>query len=173
MRKELIRKTREHFKGLLTSELEGFSHASAASAAPGSDLYAKKIADDLALFIRLVPNPKPYRDSFMIELGWSRSKFPTGARVTDKWNIDPMQDAALRLPVLWREQWSSPLEPWWEIGAALSLETSQEHYSGAETERRLTLLPSLVKDAVEKVRQYAIPLFRTIAAARGYAKESV
>lgn len=168
MRKDLLRETRRQFQSILKTELGDFRPLADAGLGPGTDLYVRRLASDLSVFISLVPNQKAYRDSFMIELGWGNSDRPKSVRFANKASINFQEDGTVRLPVLWREQWDSALEPWWEIGGSLSLGNLGEYYSEAEIQRRFSAIPGTVRDAVAKIRTYALPLFRTIATSRGY-----
>jgi hypothetical protein len=170
MRKEVLKEVRQQFSDVLRTELDDFRNLPATDLSPGADLYVKKIAPDFSVFICLVPNNKAYRDSFMIELGWGRSEQLGEIRFSGKERIDPLEDGTIRLPLLWREKWASRLEPWWETGNSLSLDKTDEYYSAAETKRRLSRVPPLVHDAVQKIKEYGVPLFKAIAAARGHSE---
>ena len=169
MRKQVLRSLREVFR----RELEGggkFFKISNGSESTGADAYVWHFSRDLNFFIYLLPNPKSYRDSFMVELAWSSGEFPKNAPLQHNQELHGVSDGRIRLPVLWREQWASALEPWWEIGSSLSAESSEEFYSAEETRRRLARVPESVTDALGKIREYALPFFERIASERELGK---
>ncbi len=165
MRKEVLRSLRECFK----RELEKggkFSKTPNSSGSAGADLYVWRFSRDLNFFVYLLPNPKSYRDSFMIEIAWSSGEFPRKDALQDSRGLNGLSDGRVRLPVLWRERWESAVEPWWKLGGSVSLGSTEEFYSEEETRRRLARVPERVADALEKINQYALPLFERIASER-------
>ena len=93
----------------------------------------------------------------MIELGWSSGpSFPAMARLQNKSRLDFQSDGRIRLPSLWREQWKSALEPWWELGRGPSA-LGDAFYSEEETLRRVARVPEAVADAIDKLEKYGIP----------------
>lgn len=165
MRKQVLRSLREIFKHELESD-GTFSKISNGSESAGADVYVWHFSRDLNFFVYLLPNPKSYRDSFMVELAWSSSEFPKNAALQKNKELKSFSDGRIRLPVLWREQWASAVEPWWELGDSLSAESSEEFYSEEETRRRLARVPESVTNVLEKIKKYALPFFERIASER-------
>jgi hypothetical protein len=166
MRKEVLRRLREEFKQKIEADGD-FLHATENGGAPGSDLYIWKFSPELTFFVYLLPNPKSYHDAFMVELGWtSGTQFPRQAPMQNKQRLDLRVDGRIRLPSLWREQWRSALEPWWETGHSLASDIGDEFYTEKETLRRVAAVPELVEDAIKKIEEYGIPFFQRIAAER-------
>lgn len=165
MRKQVLRHVRKEFKQKI--EGRGRFLQCADNGGPGSDLYIWKFSPELTFFIYLLPNPKSYRDAFMVELGWSSgTHFPRHAPMQNKERLDLRADGRIRLPALWREQWRSTLEPWWETGHSLASDTGDEFYTEEETLRRVAKVPELVADAIVKIEEYGIPFFQKIASER-------
>jgi hypothetical protein len=166
MRKQVLRLLRENFKRELESGGK-FLQSAEHRGSPGSDLYVWKFSQGLNFFVYLLPNPKSYHDAFMIELGWSSGVlFPSHAPLQNKQRLDLRSEGRVRLPSLWREQWTSAVEPWWEVGRSLAADTGEEFYTEEETARRVAKVPELVADAIEKLQTYGTPLFNKIAAER-------
>jgi hypothetical protein len=166
MRKQVLRVLRENFKRELESGGK-FLQAAENRGSAGSDLYMYKFSPDLNFFVYLLPNPKSYHDTFMVELGWSsEALFPSHAPLQNKQRLSLRSDGRIRLPSLWREHWTSAIEPWWECGCSLAADTGNEFYTEEETRRRVARVPALVADAMEKLRQYGVPFFERIAAER-------
>ncbi len=167
MRKQVLRSLREGFDQQIRSRFSTFSRAGENEGAPGSDVYVWKFSDNLNFFVYMLPNPKAYHDTFMIELGWSnRQTFPKPAPLQNKERLDLRSDGRIRLPSLWREQWRSALEPWWEVGGSLTADSGEEFYAEEETLRRVAKVPELVEDAIGKLQKYGIPFFERVAAER-------
>lgn len=165
MRKMVLRSLREEFKKQIKSRFSMFSPAELKQRAAGADLYVWKFSENLNFFVYLLPNPKSYHDTFMIELGWSGAgAYPVGAPLQNKQRLDLRSDGRIRLPSLWREQWRSGLEPWWAAGESLGADTGDEFYGEEETLRRVSRVPQLTADAVGKIEQYGIPFFQKIVA---------
>lgn len=166
MRKQVLRRLREEFKRKIEASGK-FLHSADNGGAAGSDLYIWKFSPELNFFVYLLPNPKSYRDTFMVELGWSSGTlFPRSAPMQNKQRLDLCADGRIRLPSLWREQWASALEPWWETGHSLAADTGGEFYAEEETKRRVAKVPELVADAIQKLQKYGMPLFERVAAER-------
>ena len=164
MRKEVLRAIRESFRRKIESGGR-FRHA-ADRGAPGSDIYVWKFADDLSCFVYLLPSSKSYRDEFIVELGWSSGpSFPATAKLQTRSRVDFQSDGRIRLPSLWREQWKSALEPWWELGRGPSV-LGDAFYSEEETLRRVTGVPEVVADAIDKLEKYGIPFLHRVAEER-------
>src|SRR5262249_37091876 len=105
--------------------------------------------------------------TFILELGWSSaSSFPKTLPLQKKQRLDLQSDGRIRLPSLWREDWPSAVEPWWQAGSSVNADTGEEFYTNEETERRVARVPELVKDAINRLQKYGIPFFEKIAAAR-------
>lgn len=165
MRKEVLRAVRENFRQKIESG--GRFRRSEDRGDPGSDIYVWKFSDDLNCFVCLLPNPKSYKDTFMVELGWSnRPSFPATARLQIRSQLDFQSDGRIRLPSLWREQWNSALEPWWELGRGLSMDFGTVFDSEEETLRRVAKVPEAVADAIDKLEKYGIPFFHRVAEER-------
>jgi hypothetical protein len=166
MRKQVLRLLREHFKRELESGGK-FLLATEKRGSADSDVYVWKLSEDLTFFVYLLPNPKSYRDTFMVELGWSKGpSFPRHEPLTNKQRLDVLHDGRIRLPSLWRDQWKSALEPWWEAGSSISASTREDFYAEEETVRRVAEVPRLVADAMDKLQEHGIPLFQRIVAER-------
>lgn len=166
MRKQVLRRLREEFKQKIEAGGK-FLHSADIGRTPGSDLYIWKCSSELNFFVYLLPNPKSYRDSFMVELGWSSGVlFPRNAPMQNTQRLDLCVDGRIRLPSLWREHWASALEPWWETGHSLAADMGEEFYSDEETLRRVAKVPELVADALAKIEKYGIPFFHRIASER-------
>jgi hypothetical protein len=164
MRKEVLRAIRERFRRKIESDGR-FRHAEDRGAA-GSDIYVCKFSDDLNCFVYLLPSSKSYRDEFMVELGWSSSpSFPATARLQTKSHLDFQSDGRIRLPSLWREQWKSALQPWWELGPGPSV-LGDAFYSEEETLLRVARVPEAVADAIDKLEKYGIPFLHRVAEER-------
>lgn len=169
MRKELLKGVREELNKLLPARC-GFFKRSIRYREPGRpDVYVWNAAPELSFFVYLLPNPKSYKDSFMIELGWSKGGPPPLDvwRNKEKEHLDPQWEGRIRMPKLWREQWRSALEPWWELGESLGAEDPEQFYSEAETQRRSARIPAVVTDVVNRIERYAVPFFQRIARERG------
>jgi hypothetical protein len=165
MRKEVLRAVRENFRR--TIESGGRFRRAEDRGDPGSDIYVWKFSDDLNCFVYLLPNPKSYKDAFMIELGWSSGpSFPATTRLQNKSRLDFQSDGRIRLPSLWREQWKSALEPWWELGRRLSMDFGDAFDSEEETLSRVARVPEAVADAINKLEEYGIPFFHRVAQER-------
>jgi hypothetical protein len=171
MRKEVLRAVRESFRRKIESGGR-FRHGDDRGA-PGSDIYVWKFSDDLNCFVYLLPSSKSYQDAFIVELGWSSGpSFPATARLQNKSRLDFQSDGRLRLPSLWREQWKSALEPWWELGRGLSVDLGNSFYSEEETLRRVAKVPEAVADAIDKLEKYGIPFLHRVAEERHAARSS-
>jgi hypothetical protein len=169
MRKQVLRSVREGFRRELVSDGK-FSKLMNSLESTGADVYVWRFSRDLSFFVYLLPNPKSYHDSFMVELAWSSGEFPKNAALQHDQELNCVSDGRIRLPVLWREQWASAVEPWWELGSPLSAESSEEFYSEEETRRRLARVPETVTDALAKIKQYALPFFERIVSERELGK---
>lgn len=170
MRKEVLRAVRETFRRKIENGGR-FQHAEDRGA-HGSDIYVWKLSDDLNCFVYLLPSPKSYQDAFVIELGWSGSpSFPATSRLQNKSRLDFQSDGRIRLPGLWREQWKSALEPWWELGRGPSV-LGDAFYSEEETLRRVARVPEAVADAIDKLEKYGIPFLHRVAEERHAAPPS-
>ena len=170
MRKELLKGVREELNKLLSARCGFFKRTTKYREAGRPDVYVWIAAPELTFFVYLLPNPKSYKDSFMIELGWSKG----GPPPPDVWRnkeskdqLDRQWEGRIRLPNLWREQWRSALEPWWELGQSLGAEDPEQFYSEEETRRRSARIPAVVTDVVDSIERYAIPFFQRIARERG------
>lgn len=162
----MLRRLREEFKQKIEAGGK-FIQSADTGGTLGSDLYIWKFSPQLNFFVYLFPNPKSYRDAFMVELGWgSGHLFPRKVPMQNKQRLNLHVDGRLRLPSLWREQWKSILEPWWETGRSLAADTGDEFYSEEETLRRVAMVPELVADVIEKIEKYGTPFFQKIASER-------
>ena len=169
MRKEAVRALRAEFRRSI--ETTGQFRLTKEHGAPGSDIYVASLAPNIYGFVELVPNPKSYTDSFMIELAWgSKPEFPTRAPLQHKRQLNVGVDGRIRLPNLWREDWASALEPWWELGPGL-LELGDAFDSEEETRRRVANVPDAVADAVDRLRRYGMPFFQRVASERENAPD--
>jgi hypothetical protein len=166
MRKDVLKELRKQFGIEVSRRCKKFVPVVGYRGSPGSDLFVWDSTDDLKRFVLLLPNPKPYRDSFMVELAWSGATFPEKAPLQSKQRLNAVVDGRIRLPQLWRENWSSALEPWWEAGDSLTVDNTERFYSAEETSRRMKAVGSLACDAAEKIAEYAIPFFERVADAR-------
>ena len=140
----------------------------------GSIIYSRTVASDLVLFIRVMPNPKAYRDSFMIELGWSGDPSAQCLSLRHQPRINASVDGCMRLPDLWREEWLSKLQPWWEIGPRLAATDPEVFFAEAErsdseeeVQRRVEMVPAVVADAVDRIERFGIPFLERVARERG------
>lgn len=160
MRKEAVRALRAEFRRSI--ETVGQFRLTKEHATPGSDIYAAPLAPNLYAFVELVRNSKSYKDSFMIELAWSsRPECPTRAPLQHKRQLNLGVDGRIRLPSLWREEWASALEPWWELGPSL-VKTGDAFDSEEETRRRVAEVPRVVADAIDRLRRYGMPFFQRV-----------
>lgn len=165
MRKELVRALRQEFRRHIESTGR-FRHVNHSDGAPGSDIYVAPISPNLNGFVYLIPNQK-LRDEFMIELAWSGdAAFPSRARLQHSRALDPSVDGRIRLPNLWREEWPSALEPWWDLGTASVLEMGDAYYTEDETRRRLARVPEVVTDAIDRLNRYGAPFLERVARER-------
>jgi hypothetical protein len=172
MRKEVLRAVRSDFRRKIESG-DKFRHTGDRGS-PGSDIYVWEFSDDLNCFVYLLPSPKSYQDAFIIELGWSSGlSFPAKARLQNKNRLDFHADGRIRLPSLWREQWKSALEPWWELGLGLSVELGDAFYSKEETLLRVARVPEAVTDAINKLDAYGIPFLHRVAEERDTPSSSM
>ena len=162
MRKEILREVRKQFCQRLMTRVPEFRAQS--GVVPGMDLYKWEMTPKKSVFIALIPNSKPYHDSFMIEIAWSSGEFPETASLQHQNRISTGVSGRLRLPQLWRENWRGAIEPWWEAGESLTLQNSDRYHSDEETQRRIAMVPSIVDDAVSKIVRYAIPFFKQATA---------
>ena len=71
MRKEVLKELRKRFAAEIRERCNTFVLVAGYRGLQGSDLFVWHFAVDLKFYILLLPNPKSYRDSFMIELTWS------------------------------------------------------------------------------------------------------
>jgi len=164
MRKELVRAVRETFRQAIERGRR-FTYTKERGAA-GSDIYVWRYSANLNFFLYLLPSPKSYHDRFMIELAWSNgTSFPERAPLQNKQRLDLESDGRIRLPSLWREQWKSALEPWWELGPS-AVNSGEAFDTEEEIGRRLARVPAVVSDVVEKLGEYGIPFFQRIAEER-------
>ena len=166
MRTQALKLLRQEFRRLLLNRCHMFRYDAAYRGSPGADLYLWQISSNLNCFIHLLPNPKSYRDSFMVELAWSGGEYPIQAPLQNMRKLNVLSDGRVRLPDLWREQWPSAVEPWWELGSSLTATNEGTFYTDEETARRVDAVPKGALDAVDKIEKYAIPLFHKIAAER-------
>ena len=98
MRNQVLRRLREEFKQKIEAGGK-FLHSVDNGDTPGSDLYIWKFSPELNFFVYLLPNPKSYHDTFMVELGWSsRRKFPRQAPMQNKQRLNLRADGRIRLP---------------------------------------------------------------------------
>lgn len=118
---ELRELVADRFRKELKNELPEFEHIDTPEIfTSDSQVYVWSLKQRLSFFIRLILNPKPWEQSFMIEIGWNVEKrFP--ANQIGKWiGVEvpaPTCAAGLfRLPMLYKEKWQSSLEPWWCLG---------------------------------------------------------
>lgn len=131
-----------------------------------SDVYVWAVTADVNAFVQLVPTSKATRDEFMIELAWGKDGvYPMRSELQNKQRLDVTIDARIRLPSLWREQWRSALEPWWQLGPS-AVRTGDEFYTDDEIDRRLARISALVEDVAVRLDAYGIPLFERVAASR-------
>jgi hypothetical protein len=173
MRKQALKLVQQEFNRLLLNRCDMFVQEGTFKGSPGADLYVWRCSSDLNSYIHLLPNPKSYRDSFMVELRWSSGDYPVQASLQNKQRLNTQTDGRIRLPAFWREQWGSVFEPWWELGDPLTADNEQEFYSEEGTSQKVAAAPKAVMDAVNKIEKYAIPFFESIAPGRGVASASL
>jgi hypothetical protein len=117
LRKALIKR----FSAGLTQELPQFVQAEVPGA-PGkrSIIYVWELKDDFCFFLELLPSPKTWEHSFIVELAWNTSReYPRVAM--GKWmggmkSPENSPYGLFRLPVLYKDKWESKTEPWWWLG---------------------------------------------------------
>lgn len=167
MRKQVLRLLRVEFSHLLLGRFAMFRKDPVFKTSFGDDLYVWRFSSELSFFIYLLPNPRSYLDSFMVELGWSKRDYPMRAPLQHGSRPDTNSDGRIRLPNLWREEWASAREPWWEVGAPLmASDDVDDFFSEQETLQRTKAVPKVVINAMDRIEKYAIPFFKSIAVAR-------
>jgi hypothetical protein len=151
MRKEARKAVYREFTKALSGLCPMFAHAGEQDAF--SDyIYHWRFCDDLTFFLCLHLSPKSYKDCFMVECAWTNGIAPP---VLCQWypelrEPDFLKDGRFRLPQLWRNEWDSKVEPWWDVSGPFEQKAKEES-----------------EDAVRKVHDYALPVFLKIAALRG------
>lgn len=131
-----------------------------------------QIASDLHFFVALQGFDR--RDQFVLEVAWSENgEFPWG-KAGDPIVVE-QSEGRERLGFLWSQ---GPSEPRWDLApektaadeAHIKARARGEHLPYAEdppVELVLPRIEPLIHDAIEKLEQYGIPLFRRVAEAHG------
>ena len=175
MRSAIGKELRKQFGAELRTRLPAFKRAKGVSPA-GFPRWVFEAAPDLIFFIKLQALPR--HDEFVLEVGWTdggpieyrenyQSEVNTAAR---RWGA--------RLSQFW---FSGPGgEPVWEVAPRPSQDEKDGWGRAFVRGERSSYLPPdppveeilprvgpLVKDAVDKLEEYAIPVFRRVANERG------
>lgn len=135
-----------------------------------------RAADNLTFFVLL--QPIDYLDQFTLEVAWSESgDFPWGAMGKKKVERAKGRE---RLPFLWTE---GAAEFLWDVDPAktaaaklylksLATEKALAAPKDSPDEEVLPRLRALVRESVDKLEQYGLPLFLQVAEVRGLKLES-
>ncbi len=183
MRKALGNAVRKEFGKKLTNRLPQFHLLPGEHLYPGDRLYCWKKEAHLSFYIRLVVDPKGMRETFTLEIGWSRNDQPP-VHQSINYRDDLGRDSAyFRLSSFW-----SSIDPWWELSHDASFENILgELQKTSETESGLLeriandpdfkmrshlaigndepieaivpKIPAIIDDAVGKLQEFAIPFF--------------
>lgn len=133
----------------------------AASTAPWGKHYCYKAAPGLTFVVYLYPDRST--DAFTVEVGWvADASFLDANMIGPLENLDKKEPAVrLQLDRLWGER-----DPMYVFGIGRRPQTAYDRFDSTEEE----LLPEArgkAKFVVQKVIDYALPLFREVAALRG------
>lgn len=139
-------------------------------------IWAWQLAPNLTFFVML--QPRDNKDQFFVEIDWSDDgKFPIDAPSSRRPKVEVPQ-WRLRLAELWA---TGPVSDAWEIvpdetdaeseAKEAALErgdiTMLEYLRKVPEEEVLPRVAPLVEDAVQKLIDYGLPLFREVAEHRG------
>lgn len=152
MQKTLSTALKDSFSEAMKAHMPAFRYDSVSKF--GSVIYRQDIAENLTAFIRLGISPK--RDQFTIELAWSRN----GEYPFDIFTIlpsDPPKNNSLRFSLsrLWQEAGS---DFWWKFTKS----RLDPDYRDEPIEELLPKVDGLVKDAIGKTIEYAVPYFKSL-----------
>jgi hypothetical protein len=159
---DLARSLIRCFDTRMREELPQF-HLLAADENSSGPVYRWKATSGLCFYIRLFPNPKPWKTCFTLDIAWSvHDHFPrqTVGRPTD----EPVYGGILfRLPLLWRTEWPTKLEPWWWLGPRPSPTDFLRRHSDGGADK-LEYVARQVEDAIQQLKTHALPYFKNVAA---------
>jgi hypothetical protein len=139
-------------------------------------IWTVELAPDLTVFIELVPLRRS--DEFVVEVGWTDND-----NVLVNYSQGPIDTRAhkwgTRLSDLFAPNYIG-YEPTWSVAPPLSEEEEEKWHAARRRGEVISFLPPpppveeilhrvgpLVKDAVDKIVIYAMPIFRRVAEERG------
>ena len=161
MRRKLRKALELSWKEAMKAEFPDFAPYKAETMPETFSCWRGKIGV-LTCFVTLHPHTKD--DVFAIDLAWSVHGF-----LSPDDTLQPEGAEEIRLARLWT---TSTFDPWWEIVPRESWEEMNKRIDEGRffreevpIEECLVKVPILVRDAIEKLKQYGIPFFMAKAQA--------
>jgi hypothetical protein len=172
MRAPLAKAVRIAFEQKLKEELPQFNPVVDLEVPDECRVYEWRVTQGLRLYLMLQVHRQ--EDSFSIEIGWSLDgRWPEDATLpVAPPEVSECREARFRIGLLW----SRNPDYWWDLAprlAATPLEKALEDYDAflerfkkrPDISEALARIGPAMEDAFTRLRQYALPYFRKIAAA--------
>ena len=153
MRKEYAASVRKCFQACLKDVMPQFElRKGEENVAMGDRLYRCVVSSDLILYVYLVIHDNA--DEFNLDIGHSRNDvFPIEMFFTEPKTTLVAFSTCFRLNELWQEK-----DPWWVVDESIT----------GPPEDCLDKVNGLVDDAINKLKERALPYFEELIATRGY-----
>jgi hypothetical protein len=164
----LSKEVRRRFEQQFRNEFPNFRRKSGEVLPPGTHLYERRVDEcGLSLFLVLLLSPKD--DRFTIELGWGKGGvFPQNIQIGPEKATD--SGVSFRLASLWL---GAGRDHWWWLGRERTLEEIGAGISDGTLEEKAARIDSQVTDAVQRLKELALPYFENVLSEKRCSVTSV
>jgi hypothetical protein len=165
MRSDYGKLLRSAFEQKLLAALPQFTRSNETQIPPGCRLYEWLISTQLTAYLLLVPSDSEH---FTIEIGWTHGgPFPFALFIPQVIRHGSFRCRLSRM-------WNPPCDYWWKVTAQRTVKDMTLEEIGRfdtdflnpppkMTDADREVLRTAVDDAIQKIKQYAIPYFEQVA----------